>query len=828
MGEVYRARDGRLGRDVAIKVLPLELRTSETRLVRFEQEARAAGTLNHPNIVVLFDVGSFEDAPFLVTELLDGTTLRKHMSGGRLPVRRALDWAVQIANGLAAAHEKGITHRDLKPENIFVTDAGIVKILDFGVAKLTQPEESSQGSGPTIPNLTDPDAAVGTPAYMSPEQVRGQPVDHRSDLFSFGSLLHEMLRGQRAFAGSTAADVMGAILRDEPVELAGVPPAVERIVRRCLEKSPAQRFQSARDVAFALEAVSAGSGTSTAAATPVTTRKGSPWPLLAALIAIAAAAIGIVVGNKWNAPSVPAPQSPPTYRRVTNGRGKILSARFAPDGQTLVYSAAWNGAPAELFVVRADSEPKALGIKHAHVLAISGSGEMAISIHPDRFPGTLARVPLLGGTPREVLEDVYFADYAPDGNLAVLHEVAGKLRLEFPIGTVLLETDAGFSYPRVSPDGKQIAFFDHPFKGDDMGYVVVMPVGGSPKRITREWMGTSEIAWSPDGREVLFSAQGPTPADSWPIYAVPAVGGPVRTVARAPTELRLHDVARDGRILAADRWVEQDIRYVSAKGEPGPNLAAGYTWGICTDLAPDGSQFLFSQGFATSAGGDNYGTFLRRTDGSPAILVGDAWGMQLSQDGKWVLATVEHPSPAHLVLLPTGAGQARRLPLGDHDVMEGRLLADGKRIVFAAKEAGQAGRRLFVSNLDGSSMRALIDWRGEGLAVNSDRVAVREGDTIILVSLVEGQPRRIPVHSSGLPLEFTADGKALLLQDFGSPGRIDRLDLASEKIETLMDVKAADPAGVRTLQVLFAKDMRSHLLCTVRQLDTLHVLEFAH
>src|SRR5712664_1439405 len=261
MGEVYRARDTKLGRDVAIKVLPASLSENTDRLNRFEQEAQAAGALNHPNILVIHHIGTHDGAPYIVSELLEGETLRERMAGSALPQRKAIDYALQIARGLAAAHEKGIVHRDIKPDNIFITDDGRVKILDFGLAKLTSATDgTSQTEVPTRRVDTDPGMVMGTMGYMSPEQLKGQPADHRSDIFSFGAILYEMLSGKRAFRGDSMAETMSAILREDPPDLSEtnktVSPALERVVRHCLEKNPAERFHSARDLAFAIENLS--------------------------------------------------------------------------------------------------------------------------------------------------------------------------------------------------------------------------------------------------------------------------------------------------------------------------------------------------------------------------------------------------------------------------------------------------------------------------------------------------------------------------------------------------------------------------------------------
>src|ERR1700723_393011 len=302
MGEVYRARDSRLKREVALKVLPLAVSRDPDRLRRFEQEALATAALNHPNILAVFDIGTNEGAPYVVSELLEGETLRDRLRGGSIVVRKTLDYALQIAHGLAAAHEKGIIHRDLKPENLFVTKDGRVKILDFGLAKLTQPEPGVHTSLPTVTHGTEAGVVMGTAGYMSPEQVRGTAVDPRSDIFSFGAILYEMISGKRAFHGETAADTMSAILREEPAELSetnrNVSPALERMVQHCLEKNPEQRFHSASDIAFDLEHLTGVSGsTSRAAATAV----GSERPRGKLLVGVAGglAVALVMLGLGW-------------------------------------------------------------------------------------------------------------------------------------------------------------------------------------------------------------------------------------------------------------------------------------------------------------------------------------------------------------------------------------------------------------------------------------------------------------------------------------------------------------------------------------------------
>jgi eukaryotic-like serine/threonine-protein kinase len=457
-GEVYRGSDPRLGRDVAIKILPVSFTADTERLRRFEQEARAVAALNHPNILAIYDIGTGEGAPFIISELLEGETLRNRLSDGALPVRKAIEYAVQMAQGLAAAHEKGIVHRDLKPENIFVTRDGRVKILDFGLAKLTQPEDDRSE---TISHQTEAGVVLGTVGYMSPEQVRGTPADHRSDLFSFGAILYEMLSGRRAFHGETSADTMSSILRGESPGLTetnrGIAPGLEQIVQHCLEKNPEERFQSARDVAFDLQLLS-GQTPSAAREWAIPESRLRRWWQRAA---VAAAVIGIFLAGYFTGVGS---LSSPTFRQLSFQRGSIQSAAFAPDGQTVIYSAMWNGKPTpEMFSTRiGDLLSRSLQLDDSQIADISTSSEMAILEHWRSITGwtgraMLARVAISGGAPREVLDEVQSAGWSPDGSsLALARHTGTSYRLEFPIGNVLYETPGWLDCVRVSPNGKQV------------------------------------------------------------------------------------------------------------------------------------------------------------------------------------------------------------------------------------------------------------------------------------------------------------------------------------------------------------------------------------
>ena len=509
MGEVYRARDTRLGRDVAIKVLPESVAKDADRLLRFEQEARTIAALNHPNILGIFDVGEQGATRYLVSELLEGETLRQKLEVGPVSIRRATEYAAQIANGLAAAHAKGVIHRDLKPENIFIVKTGGVKILDFGLAKAPQAATAAAGTLETVGITgTTPGMVMGTVGYMSPEQVRGERVDHRTDIFSFGAVLYEMVSGKRAFQRGSAVETMSAILKEDPPELSessvAISPGIDRIIRRCLEKSPERRFQSASDLAFAIEALSGPSGAS-AAVQAIARPNRHPW-IAAAVIAVAVLAAAFAVGLRLARPSVP------SFRQLVSGPGMISSARFTPDGQNVVYGAAWRGKPFELFTTRIDSiESRSLTLPPADVTGISQAGDMLIllgwhSRYWWNMTGTLARTALSGGTPRPLLEDVCAADIDAGGKeVAVVRCGGSQQTLEYPLGHVIYRTAGWVDHMRFSPNGDAIGFLDHPIAGDDRGYVAWVDRQGKVTRVTDEWGALKGLAWTPNGEELWFS-----------------------------------------------------------------------------------------------------------------------------------------------------------------------------------------------------------------------------------------------------------------------------------------------------------------------------------
>ena len=811
MGEVYRARDPKIGRDVAIKVLPADFAADKERVARFEQEAQAAGALNHPNILAIYDVDTQDDILYVVSELLEGEELRQRLDEGPIPLRKTVDYAQQIVAGLSAAHEKGIVHRDLKPENLFITKDDRVKILDFGLAKLSEPKTDIHGSeDATRRALTNPGIVMGTAGYMSPEQVRGHGIDHRSDIFSFGLILYEMITGRRAFQHETMAETMSAILKEEPEEITesnpNISPSLERIVRRCLEKKPDRRFQSTADLGFALESLSASTSSSgmrmhevAVEPEPVRRIRGPLLYVLGLFLLVVGAVAGILGFSYFR-------RSPmPTYEQLTFRRGLVYHARFGPDGQTMIYSGAWNGNPLEIFSTRAgQSESRSLGLTNADVLAISSTGEMAVLVKRQYLgqlihKGTLARMAMTGGTPREILEDVEEADWSPDGkDLAVVRYIDGRNRLEYPIGKVLYETSGYISYPRISPKGDRIAFMDHETQWDNRGLVAVMDLAGNKTFVSDEFAGEEGLAWSSTGDEVWFTA-GTDEANA--LYAA-TLSGQARLVLRVPADVLLHDISRDGHVLLT-RYKQTTDLIGMAPGEIRERDLSWLDVGDVDDISADGRNFIFS--YYGQGSGTNYSIYLGKTDGSPAVRLGEGGSGKLSPDGKWVVAVLHEPP--ELVFLPTGAGEMRRLAKDRIEQYNyAAWLPDGKQIVFVGRESGH-GDRCYIQAIDSGGPRPLTPEGFVGLTrgfvlISPDGRSLIAFDSHGKAAIypIEGdeKPRPIPgLDDKDAIARFSGDGRSLYVYPNGElPIKVSRLDLATGRKELLKEIAPSDSAGL--------------------------------
>lgn len=799
MGEVYRAKDTRLDRDVAIKVLLPVFSSNQERLKRFEQEARAAGSLSHPNVLAIYDVGTEGASPYLVSELLEGETLRKKLESGAIPQRKAVEFAMQIARGVAAAHQRGIVHRDLKPENIFITRDGHVKILDFGLAKLTLAglESTDQSQKQTMSRLTGEGVVMGTVGYMSPEQVRGLAADQQSDIFSFGAVLCEMLSGKRAFAGNSSVEVLNAILNEEPAGLSesneNFPQTLQRFVHSCLEKNPDARFQSMRDLALMLEAMTFSSGSNRIS--------------------------GLEEAKATEL----------QFQRITYGHGHIWSARFAPDGDTIVYGASWNGEPYKLFLTRTDaSESIPLSLPDSDILSISCRGEMAISVgrHFDvgyTNSGTLARLPITGGAPRELLNDVQDADWTPDGeNLVISRRKEGHYCLELSSGDEIYRSNGWISNVRVSRDGKLIAFADHPVYGDDAGSIVVINRSGTPEVLAADWGTLQGLAWSPDGSEVWFAG------GKGSLYAV-SLSGRVRAILQAPTSVDLYDVSVAGHVLIGRVSMKRGITAVIADDLREVDLT-WLNWSNPRALSPDGKKVLFVE-----QGRPRISNLvcIRKTDGSPPVQIGQGFAMDISPDWNWALTVTEQ---AQLVLLPVGIGKQKTLLSEGLECNWAAWFPDGKRVLFASAEKGHASR-LYIQELSGGRPMAITD---EGSAfmqlfmtnpISPDGKLIAGWDAnrnLTIFSLEGGGPQRVPDTPVGhIGTGWSEDsGSLLTFHPSGVPAKIFRVNLKTGKRELWKEIRPSDPGGIQGLSpILFTPDLRSFVYSYRRVLCDLYLVD---
>jgi serine/threonine protein kinase/Tol biopolymer transport system component len=827
MGEVYRARDSRIGRDVAVKVLPPAIARDRDRLRRFEQEARAAGALNHPNILTIYDVGLDDGLPYLVSELLEGETLRDRLRGGALPRRKAIEYARQIALGLAAAHDKGITHRDLKPENLFLTRDGRVKILDFGLAKLAWPEASAAAAtAATAIRHTQPGNVLGTPGYMSPEQVRGGPIDSRSDLFNLGAILYEMLAGRPAFQGDSTVEVLNAILKDDPTETSPsdltFDAGLARLMRRCLDKSPHERFQSAQDLAFGLETL--------AEAPAAVQRDRSKKPVVVAAIAV----LALLPGSFWMGRKLQSAQAQasPTFHRLTYRLGVITAAKFAPDGQTVLYSAAWDGKPVEAFSTRLGGpESRSLGLPSTGVLAISSAGELALSMGCElnwaECRGTLARMPLAGGAPREVLRDVFYADWTPDGkNLAVVRLAEGRFRLEYPIGKVLYETAGWLTYPRFSPKGDRIAFFEHPTLENNSGSVAMVDLGGKKTTLSSGWMNLKGLDWTPDGDEVWFSANRTNRAQF--IWAVTLTGSE-RLVLQAPGWMRLQEISRDGRVLLIH--VNPRTRTVCRPpGASGERDLSWFDWSTAADLSADGKTLLFYEWGEGVAG--NPTVYLRKTDGQDAIRLGEGKALSLSPDGTWALALQTGPPP-RLVLLPTGPGSEKRLPAsGIIQYYSAVWFPDGKRILIVG-EGPDHRPRTYVQDVSGGEAHAVTEEPLQANLISPDGkllAGLGAGGEYEVRPVDGGEPRGIAgTLTEDELVQWSPDGRFLYVRGpADSAIELFRVDLLRGRRDLWKRIEPADPVGLIGIQLASVRvtpDGKSYVYTYWKSLTDLYLVD---
>jgi len=818
MGEVYRARDTRLNRDVAIKVLPEALANDADRLRRFEQEARTIAALNHPNILGIHDIGTHDGAPFLVSEFLEGQTLRDKLVSGPMPVRRAIEYALGIAQGLAAAHEKGIVHRDLKPENVFVTRDGRIKVLDFGLAKLVRPEESHEtavtlSSPPTLPGMV-----MGTVGYMSPEQVRGEPIDPRSDIFSFGALLYEMLTGKRAFKRETSAETMTSILREEPQALNDTgwqgPLELQRILVRCLEKNVERRFQSASDLAFAIESLS-GTSTAKSVPQPKSRRAWLPWIIAAALL------IGTSVWKMVRPAAAPAnPLEKAHFTRVTDF--KSVEAAISADGRFVAFVSDHDG-PFDVWLTQVGTG-RLINLTQGKVSPLPGplrsvgfSGDGSEIWIGGGDVGMRVRLMLLtGGTPRNFLgEEAVNLAWSPDGERIVYHT--------FGNGDPMFMADHSGAnaqrifqdrpgihnhFPAWSPDGRWI-YFSHgtPATGE-MDLWRIDPAGRNPERLTQ--INTDVAYPTPVGdRTVFYVARDEDGSGPW-LWAFDLKRRDSQRVSIGLEQYTSVQASADGRKLVATisnpvaaLWTVPILDRVAEEHDVKP-----FTVPTERALAP---RFGGSSLFYLSSLGTGDGLWRLRDGQATEIWKGADGALRetpaVSPDGGRVAIVLRRNGKRQLDVLSSDGAELQ--PIAERIVAQGSSCwsPDGRWIVTGGSDA--TGPGLFKIPLDGGSPVRLVSgsalnpvWSPDGSLIVYAGTNVRTFAPLLAVR-PDGTSVKLPeinLRRLGERVRFSPDGKSLIYmqgllvsQDFWL------LDLASMKSRPL--TRLQNRATMRTFDV---------------------------
>ena len=794
MATVYLAQDLRHDRKVAIKVLRPEL-AAVIGAERFLREIKTIATLQHPHILGLIDSGEVSGTAWYVMPFVEGESLRDRLRREhQLPIADALRVAGDVAAALDYAHRHGVIHRDIKPENILLHD-GSALVADFGIALAV----SSAGGN----RMTETGMSLGTPHYMSPEQAMGErEITARSDVYALGCVVYEMLTGDPPFTASTAQAIIAKVMNEKPAPIRRqrerVPDEVEDAVLTALEKLPADRFATAAEFSAALKG---GAGGATVRSIPARPRARRAPRL--AVVAGALALVGLgVLGGAWVA-GHRTPASA-TFLQRTFRSEAIYNARFAPDGRTIVYSSAAETSAPALFLVRPDyPEPKALDLTGTHLLAVSSKGELAVLLRAAfvrhrLFVGTLARVPLAGGAPREVLDSVREGDWSPDGSeLAIIHDVNGRDRLEFPIGKVLYQGSGYLSDPRVSPDGRHLAFAEHPFRWDDRGTVKIVDRAGKPVAVSRDFQAIEGVAWRSRSDEVLFSAYD---SSGFVVRALD-LDGRQRLALTGAGNLTTQDISRSGQLLLT----RDDAPYRMLMRGPRASRELDVSWldaSIGPKLSRDGSLLAFTNGgFDASV---YYDVMLRKTEGGEATRLGEGQVAAFSPDGKWLLAFVS-TTPPKLVLYPTRIGAERRIAIDRFEsIGSADWFPDGRSILFCGNRVGEASR-CWVQPLEGGTARAVTPAGTGGGFISPD------GEEVVAFTpslgyrrypLAGGSGREIPgLSSNDQVVRWSPDGRALVVGSATSR-TLDRVDLATGRREPLVTL-GTEPPGPRARPVFF-------------------------
>ena len=814
MGEVYRARDTRLDREVAIKVLPECLTSDPDRLLRFEHEARAAAALNHPNILAVYQMATHESVPYMVSELLEGETLRERLDRGPLPLRKAIDYGVQVAHGLAAAHEKSIIHRDLKPENLFISKDGRAKILDFGLAKIVQPQEAASDLDPTAMMHTDPGLVGGTVGYMSPEQVRRQAIDHRSDIFALGAILHEMVTGKRTFRKLTSADTISAILNEEPPSITRVapntPPALQRIVQRCLEKNREQRFQSASDLAFALEALSDSAITSPVAVRDQNSKK--PNRVRAAMAGVAVA-LGALVPAYWWIQPLPEPKVANYVQLTHDGLQKSL---IGTDGSRIyLHLGSGNlGSSSSQGIAEISSsggEPRRISITPSTDMLpvdLSPDGSQLLVLDGQGAPpkGPLWSIPIVGGSPRRLGDTVgETAAWSPDGKMLVYTNLSDMF-LAKSDGTEsrrLISVKGDIKHVTWSPDSSHLRF-DTTESAGGLGQQLawgVSPAGTDLHRLFAGWHNPPDECcgkWTADGKYFVFQSNSQ-------IWAVPRKAGFLHSepkpvaLTSSPMSLSSPLPSKDGKRLfvIGQTYRGELMRYDSKSGQFSPFLG-----GISAEyvaFSKDGQWVAYVS--------YRDGTLSRsRLDGSerlqltypPLYAVLPRW----SPDGKKIIFfefALSPDRPARIYEVSPQGGSPRQLMPNDRSPqLDPNWSPDGSKIVYGGEsnDATSAIRLLDVASRQVSNLPDSHGLFSPRWSPNGRYISAFSSDSMRLV-LFDFQTQKWTELAQGSLgwLNWSKDGQYVYVLDYRGQGAVIRIRVSNHKTEPVVNLKDFVSAG---------------------------------